>query len=58
MEQRADTVLSPYRSFSRTDWAALRDDAPMTLSGEEVQRLRSLHDRLDRKEVEEIYLPL
>ncbi|MBN9048740.1 MAG: type I pantothenate kinase [Rhizobiales bacterium] len=58
MEQRADTVLSPYRSFSRTEWAALRDDAPMTLSGEEVQRLRSLHDRLDMKEVEEIYLPL
>ena len=58
MEQRADTVLSPYRSFSRAEWAALRDDAPMTLSGEEVQRLRSLHDRLDMKEVEEIYLPL
>ncbi|MBX3554469.1 MAG: type I pantothenate kinase [Pseudolabrys sp.] len=58
MEQRADTVLSPYRSFSRAEWAALRDDAPMTLSGEEVQRLRSLHDRLDMKEVEDIYLPL
>jgi type I pantothenate kinase len=58
MEQRADTVLSPYRSFSRAEWAALRDGAPMTLSGEEVQRLRSLHDRLDMNEVEEIYLPL
>ena len=58
MEQRANVVLSPYRSFSRAEWAALRDDAPMTLSGDEVQRLRSLHDRLDMKEVEEIYLPL
>lgn len=58
MEQRADTVLSPYRTFSRAEWAALRDDAPMTLSGDEVQRLRSLHDRLDMNEVEEIYLPL
>lgn len=58
MEQRTDTVLSPYRTFSRAEWAALRDDAPMTLSGDEVQRLRSLHDRLDMNEVEEIYLPL
>jgi type I pantothenate kinase len=58
MDQRADHGLSPYRSFSRADWAKLRDDTPMTLSGDEVARLRSLHDRLDIKEVEEIYLPL
>jgi type I pantothenate kinase len=30
----------------------------MTLSAEEVSTLRSMHDRLDIKEVEEIYLPL
>src|SRR5690606_33663746 len=36
----------------------LRDDTPMTLTAEEVTRLRSLHDRLDMAEVEEIYLPL
>jgi type I pantothenate kinase len=58
MEQRIDDNLSPYRSFSRTEWAALREDAPMTLTSEEVTRLRSLHDRLDIKEVEDIYLPL
>ena len=58
MEQRIDQNLSPYRSFSRAEWAALREDAPMTLTSEEVTRLRSLHDRLDIKEVEDIYLPL
>jgi type I pantothenate kinase len=58
MEQRAESQLSPYRAFSRAEWAALRKDTPMTLSGEEIARLRSLHDRLDIKEVEEIYLPL
>ena len=58
MDQRADDGLSPYRIFSRADWATLRDDTPMTLSADEVARLRSLHDRLDIKEVEEIYLPL
>src|SRR5580765_3419193 len=58
MEQRFEQNLSPYRTFSRAEWAALREDTPMTLSSEEITRLRSLHDRLDIKEVEEIYLPL
>jgi type I pantothenate kinase len=58
MDQRADDRLSPYRIFSREEWAALRDDTPMTLTSDEVTRVRSLHDRLDMREVEEIYLPL
>jgi len=58
MEQRTDDGLSPYRVFSRAEWAALREDTPMTLRREEVARLRSLNDRLDMAEVEEIYLPL
>jgi type I pantothenate kinase len=58
MEQRTDDGLSPYRVFSRAEWAELRADTPMTLAPEEVTRVRSLHDRLDMKEVEDIYLPL
>jgi type I pantothenate kinase len=58
MEQRTEEVLSPYRTFSRAEWARLRADTPMTLSPAEVGRLRSVHDRLDMREVEEIYLPL
>jgi type I pantothenate kinase len=58
MEQRIEENLSPYRTFSRAAWAALREDAPMTLTVEEVTRLRSLHDRLDITEVEDIYLTL
>jgi type I pantothenate kinase len=58
MEQRTDDGLSPYRVFSRAKWAQLREDTPMTLTPDEVTRLRSLHDRLDMREVEEIYLPL
>jgi type I pantothenate kinase len=58
MEQRAENQLSPYRAFTRQEWAALRQDTPMTLTAAEVARLRSLHDRLDMTEVEEIYLPL
>lgn len=58
MDQLADDQLSPYRIFTRDTWATLRQDTPMTLKAEEVKRLRSLHDRLDMAEVEDIYLPL
>src|SRR6476646_8948493 len=58
MEQRTDDGLSPYRTFTRAEWAMLREDTPMTLTADEVTRLRSMHDRLDLSEVEEIYLPL
>jgi len=58
MEQRTEEELSPYRVFTRAKWAQLREDTPMTLTPDEVTRLRSLHDRLDMREVEEIYLPL
>jgi type I pantothenate kinase len=58
MEQRTEDGLSPYRVFPRAEWAERREDTPMTLAREEVTRVRSLHDRLDMEEVEEIYLPL
>lgn len=50
--------LSPYRTFTRDEWAALRAGEPMVLEAEEVARLRSLNDRLSMEEVEAIYLPL
>src|SRR3989441_8969859 len=49
---------NPYRIFTREQWARLRDDTPMTLEPGEFERLRSMHDRLDMQEVEDIYLPL
>ena len=58
MEQRAEPDVSPYRVFSRAEWAMLRQDTPMTLEPGKVARLRSMQDLLDMSEVEEIYLPL
>ncbi|MES2905775.1 MAG: type I pantothenate kinase [Pseudomonadota bacterium] len=58
MDQRLPQEVSPFRNFSRGEWSKLRADAPMTLTAEEVENLRSLNDRLSIKEVEEIYLPL
>jgi type I pantothenate kinase len=57
MDIRApEQQYNPYRIFTRDQWARLRDDTPMTLEPGEFERLRSLHDRLDLKEVEDIYL--
>ena len=49
---------NPYRVFTRQQWAEFRNDTPMTLEPGEFSKLRSMHDRLDLKEVEDIYLPL
>src|ERR1700752_47020 len=59
MDIRApDQQYNPYRIFTREQWSHLREDTPMTLEPGEFDRLRSLHDRLDLNEVEDIYLPL
>ena len=48
----AEQQYNPYRIFTREQWARLRDDTPMTLEPGEFERLRSMHDRLDLREVE------
>ena len=58
MDMRAEQKYDPYRNFSREQWAKLRDDTPMTLAADEIAALRSMYDRLDIREVQEIYLPL
>ncbi|WP_445502612.1 type I pantothenate kinase [Microvirga sp. G4-2] len=58
VSNEADDDLSPYRTFTRDEWAKLRADAPMTLTADEVMRLQSLNDPISLDEVAAIYLPL
>jgi type I pantothenate kinase len=61
MDERAAPAadaLSPYHRFSRADWAALRADTPLTLTMEDLLRLKSLNDPISLEEVVAIYLPL
>ena len=59
MDDRAALpVLSPYHHFDRAHWAALRADTPLTLSSEDLGRLRSINEPITLEEVIEIYLPL
>ena len=50
--------LSPYHHFSKAEWVALRADEPMTLSADDVLRLRALSDPISLQEAEQVYLPL
>lgn len=54
----APSFPSPYLDFTRDEWARLRDEHPMSLTADEVARVRGLGDRVDVREVEEVYLPL
>ena len=50
--------LSPYRRFSRSEWAALRADTPLTLTIDDLAKLQSINDPISVEEVVAIYLPL
>ena len=50
--------ISPYRRFTRAEWALLRADTPLTLNLEDLLKLQSLNDPISLEEVAAIYLPL
>lgn len=58
MSNPANLEFSPYRVFSRDEWARLRADTPMTLAESELEQLSGLIEELSVREVEEIYLPM
>ncbi|MHA6686947.1 type I pantothenate kinase [Mesorhizobium sp. A556] len=59
MDQLAPTEkYSPYLFFSAEEWAKFRADTPLTLTEEEIRRLRSLNDPVDLEEVKRIYLSM
>ncbi|MPZ17659.1 MAG: type I pantothenate kinase [Luteitalea sp.] len=54
----AATTASRFSSFTREEWARLRDSMPLTLSEGDLESTRSLNDQVSMEEVETIYLPL
>lgn len=50
--------LAPHLRFSADQWAKFRADTPLTLSEDEVTRLRSLGDPVNLEEVRKIYLSM
>lgn len=58
MSPRRRIEFSPYRHFSRAEWARLRAGTPMTLDESDIERLAGICVQLSMDEVEEVYLPL
>jgi type I pantothenate kinase len=58
MSPRHQLQFSPYRGFTRAEWAKLRADTPMTLVQRELEQLSGVIEELSIIEVEQIYLPL
>lgn len=54
----AEIGFSPYREFTREQWARLREDTPMTLVPRDLEQLSGLTEELSMADVEQIYLPL
>lgn len=51
-------AASPYRHFTRDEWAKLRADTELTLTIDDLRKLQSNHDPISIEEVTAIYLPL
>ncbi|GGE07176.1 pantothenate kinase [Aureimonas endophytica] len=58
MDQLVPSQFSPYRFFAAEEWGRFRAGQPLTLTEEEVRRLRSLGDPVDLDEVGRIFLPI
>jgi type I pantothenate kinase len=54
----ASEYYSPYHHFTAEQWSRFRADTPLTLTADEVARLRSLDDPINLDEVRRIYLSL
>jgi type I pantothenate kinase len=49
---------SPYIDLTREEWSRLRNSTPLTLTEDDLAKLRGINERVSLREVEDIYLPL
>lgn len=49
---------SPWVALQRSDWAALAPTTPLTLTEDDLERLRGINEAISLTEVADVYLPL
>jgi type I pantothenate kinase len=49
---------SRYVTFDREEWRDLRAATPLTIREKDLEALRGINDRIDLKEVDDVYVPL
>jgi type I pantothenate kinase len=52
------TDISPYASFTRSEWAGLGADLPTPLTERDLRELRGVNEEVSLEEVADIYVPL
>lgn len=50
--------VTPFTTFTRSEWAALRESYPMEVTADEIDKLKGVNDVLNLQEIADIYLPL
>jgi type I pantothenate kinase len=50
--------MSPYIELTRDQWSLLRNSTPLTLTEDDLVKLRGINENVSLREVEEIFLPL
>jgi type I pantothenate kinase len=50
--------MTPYIELTRAQWSLLRNSTPLTLTEDDLVKLRGINEYISLREVEEIFLPL
>jgi type I pantothenate kinase len=50
--------MTPYIELTRDQWSLLRNSTPLTLTEDDLVKLRGINENVSLREVEEIFLPL
>jgi type I pantothenate kinase len=50
--------MTPYLELTRDQWSLLRNSTPLTLTEDDLVKLRGINENVSLREVEEIFLPL
>jgi type I pantothenate kinase len=50
--------MTPYIELTRDQWSLLRNSTPLTLTEDDLAKLRGINEYVSLREVEEIFLPL
>lgn len=58
MHTKSDPSVSPYLEIPRDEWAELRANTPLTLTEDDLARLRGINESISLDEVAQIHLPL
>jgi len=49
---------TPFLTFDRAEWRKFRHDTPLTLTEEDLERIRGFNEPISMTEVAEVYLPI